>query len=119
MRKIPCILATSVCLIFPSEAFIFNWLQIVASSLPSFFSLTFNTLQYFLGFSLSVRIPRISIIEKYHSSLSSSQLERIRFPSKILISLSILKPLIYYELLNLQKTPTTYANYCHYICFLN
>ena len=44
--------------------------------LPSFFNLFFNTLQYFRGLGLSVKIDITSTIEKYHSSCSSSHMAR-------------------------------------------
>ena len=68
IRRSCSVLATSVLRIFPSEAFIFNWLQFVAVSFPSCLSRTFNTLQYFLGFGVSARTWHTSTIEKYHSS---------------------------------------------------
>ena len=57
-----------------------------------FLSHVFKTLQYFLGVSLSVRIPKISMTEKYHSSFSLFQKEEILFLSNNFISLLIVIP---------------------------
>ncbi len=89
IRKMPCISATSVSLIFPSVAFIFNCLQIVSSSFPSSFNLFFRTAQYVLaprGVSCSVKTPTTSTTEKYHFSFSLSQTDRISLFSYMFIS---------------------------------
>ena len=90
MRKSCSVLATSVRRRLPSAAFIFNWLQFVVSSLPSFFSLTFRTLQYLAALRLSfcsVKTATTSTIEKYHSSFSASHAVRIFWSSKSWIEL--------------------------------
>ena len=46
------------------------------SGKTSLFNLVFNTLQYFRGLGLSVKIDITSTIEKYHSSCSSSHMAR-------------------------------------------
>ena len=68
-------------LILPSEACIFNCPISSDSSLPSFLSLLFKSLQYFRGRSLCVSTSIVSITLKYQNSLSSSQRLRIFFDS--------------------------------------
>lgn len=46
----------------------------VVNSFPAFFSLVFNTLQYFLGLGLSVIAPTMSTMENHHRDFSSSQM---------------------------------------------
>lgn len=75
IRNRPCISATSVSRIFPSGAFNFNctifsynW-----SAPSSSFIFLLRSLQYFLGFLLSVKIPTIFTMLKYHSPFLLAQ----------------------------------------------
>ena len=68
MRRSCSVLATSVNLILPSDAGIFNCLQFVSSSLPSSLIRFFKTAQYVLALrtvSWSVKIATTSIDEAY------------------------------------------------------
>src|SRR5665648_69121 len=110
--KISSVSATSVKRIFPSSAFIFNWLQFVASWLTSAFNLVLSTLQYFLGLSLSLRTPTTSIIEKNHFSCSSSHKTRTLLSSNNLIAFS-------FSIMNLPQISLTYRAYSIYISQLH
>ena len=94
IRNRPCISATSVSRIFPSGAFNFNCTIFSYSwSAPSSsFIFLLRSLQYLLGFLLSVKTFTASMMLKYHSSFSLFQIERIRFPSNNFTSL----PMIHY-----------------------
>ena len=61
--------ATSDFLIFPSSADIFNCLLFTDSSLPSFFSLAFKSLQYLRGRSVPESTSITSMIEKHRFQL--------------------------------------------------
>ncbi|PIW37267.1 MAG: hypothetical protein COW24_01015 [Candidatus Kerfeldbacteria bacterium CG15_BIG_FIL_POST_REV_8_21_14_020_45_12] len=73
IRSIVSTSATSVSYFLPSLAVNFSCPILSDTSLPSFFSFVFRSFQYFLGLSVPVSNPIISIILMYHFSWFSSQ----------------------------------------------
>jgi hypothetical protein len=68
-------------ILFSIEGTIFSCPIFSDSSLPSFLSFAFRSLQYFRGRSVSVNISITSIMDIYHFSFSASQTERTCFSS--------------------------------------
>lgn len=71
---------------FASRVFIFNCPIFSDSSLPYFCNFIFKSLQYLRGLSESAKTSITSTIEKYHSSVSSSQTVRTFFSSNNFIA---------------------------------